>query len=136
MSDELIKERKILIRFRPKRLDEARLLKDYDERSEKLGQQDHEFLRTLMLIGHAFMQMANADFIGNIKENVALKTNESNNTKKEHIQDLSTNESNNKDRANYKEEVDSVLKVVEPLEIAGSAVRNMAALLGHKQQES
>ncbi len=127
----MVEERKILIRFRPKRVDEAMLLQDYDARCEQLGQADHEYLRTLLLIGHAVMRMASPDFVASFNNILASKTNESNNTAKEHKQDSSTNESKASELP-VQIDLNAQVKGAGPMEIAGSAVRNMAAILGHK----
>lgn len=113
--------RKIIIRLRPDRLDEANLLQDYDFRSQKLESADHDYIRRCLLIGHLFV--TNIEAFGG--KALALSNNESNNTGKEHS-DISTNKSNVSDPA-----PDAQVK-----EVVGSAIRNMSKLFSGSQKTS
>lgn len=118
--------RKIIFRFRPEQLDEANLLKDYDARSQLLGRPDHDYLRRLALIGHLFTTRLEASGLSGL----ALSTNESNNTGKEPAS-ASTNESQqNGDGDTGQVRTPAPVAQVEPGEVVGTAIRQMAGVFG------
>ncbi len=119
------KERKIVLRLRPSRLDEARVLQAYDERSEYLGNADHDYIRRLILIGYMIESAFGTGMFGQSRENIAGSTNESNNTRTDDIVPSQANVSS------Y--DVASLVRVNDqapPKEVVGTAIRQLAGVFG------
>lgn len=116
---------RIVIRLRPDQLDESRVLKDYEARSDLLGRGDHDYIRRLILIGHLFVSRMHPDISGNASGTIALSTNESNNTVKEQMVTSSNNESH------VVSAVPAQNEEAKPEEVVGLAVRHMAGILGN-----
>lgn len=72
--------RRFNIRLSLKRTEEKALMDEYDRRSELLGKDDKEFLKSCLVAG--FRLLANEGVSNN---HVALSSNESNNTVKQHL---------------------------------------------------
>ncbi|MDH0341968.1 hypothetical protein [Chromobacterium haemolyticum] len=71
--------RRFSLRLSLKRLEEVAIMNEYDRRSELLGKEDKEFLKSCLVAG--FKVLTNKDFCSN---ELASLSNESNNTPKEH----------------------------------------------------
>lgn len=114
---------KLVLRLSASQPDEARLLADYEKRSDRLGRPDSEYLRRLALVGHALLSRIHPDLSGTAAEAVALSTNESNNTGKEPLEPSSPNES--------KADLVALGQVGEPKpeEVVGLAIRQLAGVL-------
>ena len=82
--------RRFNLRLSLKRPDEVAVMNEYDRRSELLGQDDKEFLKSCLIAG--FRVLSNEGLPNN---SVALSTNESNNNEKQQSGSASANESNN-----------------------------------------
>lgn len=115
--------RKITFRLRPEQMDEANVLQDYDARSKLLGRADHDYIRRLLLVGHLFVSKLEVSEL----QSLALSTNESNNTEKEHL----TASNNESQQQEGKGPVTAVaFGEAEPGEVVGSAIRGMAGIFG------
>lgn len=123
MADDANVNQRIVVRLRRDQLDEARVLEDYDKRSEMRGSADHDYIRLLILLGHSLMTMMSSAGIASIgAQSVALSANESHNTGKEPKPDHSHNESHAVNGAlaeNGK---------AEPAKVVGAAIRHMAGV--------
>ena len=113
---------RVVIRLRRNQLDEARVLKEYEERSTFLGHADHDYIRHLILVGHLFVSMSSTEMNGKNAEAIALSTNESNNTGKERESSSSSNQSRS-DSTSQKES-----EATDAGQVVGSAIRQMAAV--------
>ena len=72
--------RRFNIRLSLKRADEKALMDEYDRRSELLGKDDKEFLKSCLVAG---FRILSSEGVSN--NHVALSSNESNNTVKQHL---------------------------------------------------
>lgn len=80
--------RRFILRLSLKKPEEVAVMKEYDRRSELLGKEDKEFLKACLIAGYKVL--ANKGFVS---DPIALSTNESNNTQKEHAAIVPPNES-------------------------------------------
>lgn len=71
--------RRFVLRLSLKRPEEAAVMGEYDRRSELLGKDDKEFLKSCLIVGYKILS---AQASGT--QHLALSNNESNNTQKEH----------------------------------------------------
>ncbi len=81
--------RRFVLRLSFKRPEEVAVMDEYDRRSKLLGKDDKEFLKDCLVVGCRLL--LNKDISINT---IALSTNESNNTQKEHYASVLPNESN------------------------------------------
>lgn len=107
---------RIVIRLNPAQVDEAALLADYAGRSDKLGRQDHDYIRRLLLLGYLVERGLLAGNNENDRLGVALSTNESNNTGKEQQSVLD----------NVSHGATTIPAAVPPADVAGTAIKKMA----------
>ncbi|MCM3609249.1 hypothetical protein M4D49_27565 [Cupriavidus pauculus] len=71
--------RRFVLRLSLKRPEEAAVMGEYDRRSELLGKDDKEFLKSCLIAGYKVLTSQAFD-----TQHLALSNNESNNTQKEH----------------------------------------------------
>jgi len=113
--------RRFNLRLSLKRPEEKALMDEYDRRSELLGKDDKEFLKNCLVVG--FRILVNEGVFNN---NVALSSNESNNTGKQQPDHTSTNVSDDAASATLAASVTSPV----PAEAAAPAVPAKSVLGG------